>query len=519
MDNLLKTDVLIVGAGPTGLMAANLLMRFGIEFILIDHKSGPTIESRAISITSRSLELYQQLGLSDYILSEGAKINSFNIYVRGKYVTHVHIGEIGEGKSDFSFLFSFEQSRNEQLLYDQLKSQGRDVVWETEFRQLTENDIGVEVLASQNGNPVRIQAQYLVAGDGARSDIRHQLQIPFEGGTYENKFFVADTILHWPLADDQLLISPGDHNFCGFFPLKGKGAYRILGTLPDDQRENDQITFADLEKTIRETTGIELTFEKVNWFSIYKLHHRCVDSFSKGHVFLAGDSAHIHSPAGGQGMNTGLQDAANLAWKLAFVLKKWAKPAILQTYNEERLPFARWLMRFTDQAFRVMTSDHWAIVWFRRYVLLTVASLILQIKWIRMLSFKTLSQTGYSYRRYSLSHHDSTQPLKFRAGDRLPYIRENPGEKGFYSRFSKPGFYLIHISQYPASSDEAEAWINAVPFPLEYLHQPVSPGWQVLGVRHPLFILLRPDHYILLVSDHLTPGDLGEKLGSYFVIS
>ena len=519
MDELLKTDVLIVGAGPTGLMAANLLSRYGIDFIILDSKSGPTVESRAISITSRSLELYQQLGLSDYILSEGAKINSFNIYVRGKYKAHVHIGEIGDGKSDFSYLFAFEQYKNEQLLYGQLQKQGRDEVWDTEFEQLTQNDNGVEVVTRQNGNPLRIKAQYLVACDGARSAIRHQLQIPFEGGTYENKFFVADTILHWPLGDDQLIISPGDHNFCGFFPLKGKGAYRVLGTLPDDQRENDQITFADLEKTIRETIGIELTFEKVNWFSIYKLHHRCVDSFSKGRVFLAGDSAHIHSPAGGQGMNTGLQDAANLAWKLAFVLKKWAKPSILDTYNEERLPFARWLMRFTDQAFRVMTSDHWAIVWLRRYGLLNVASMILQIRWIRMLSFKTLSQTGYSYRRFLLSHHDSKQPLKFRAGDRLPYIRESPVEKGFYSRFSKPNFYVIHISHHPASPVETKAWADAVPFPLEYLHQPLTPGWQLLGVKQPLFILLRPDHYMLLVADHLKPEDVNSRLASYFAIS
>ncbi len=233
------------------------------------------------------------------------------------------------------------------------------VLWQHDFIKLNEfeNTISALVHDSINNEEIEIKASYLIACDGATSPVRHQLEFSFEGGTYDHKFFVVDTAFDWPDAQHRVMVAPGEDNFCAFLPLKGNNSFRIVGTLPAKISESESISFDDIKESINLTIGKNIDYKEVNWFSIYKLHHRMVDQFRKGNVFLAGDAAHIHSPAGGQGMNTGLQDAYNLVWKLTLVLKKQAEPSLLETYNEERLPFARFLLRFTDQGFTRATSQ------------------------------------------------------------------------------------------------------------------------------------------------------------------
>ncbi len=321
----LTTEVLIIGAGPTGLMAANQLMRFGIDFIIVDKKSGPTKESRAIAVTARSLEIYQQMGLVQQAIQGGKKIEYFNLFVDGKRKAEVKIGEIGKGLSEFSFMLAFEQSKNEELLSNNLVANGKAIYWDHEFVKHAEDSHGIKAVVSSQNETIAIAAQYLIACDGAGSAVRIQSGFGFKGGTYEHKFFVADALMKWDLGFDKLIISPGDQNFCAFLPLKNDCTYRIIGTLPKRYSDVNDISVSELERVVANTIGVEMKFEAVNWFSTYKLHHRGVEEFCKGKVFLAGDSAHIHSPAGGQGMNTGLQDAYNLCWKLAFVLRKQAQ--------------------------------------------------------------------------------------------------------------------------------------------------------------------------------------------------
>ena len=510
----MKTDVIIVGAGPTGLMAANQLNRFGIDFIIIDAKSGPTVESRAIAVTARSLEIYQQMGLSDTVVEKGAKINSFNFYYGGKRKAEIKIGAIGVGLSDFHYLLAFEQSKNEELLCENLKHNHKDVLWNTEFVELKEHQNSIEIIAKQNNQSISITAQYLVACDGAKSPIRHQLNFTFHGGTYENKFFVADVVMNWALEYDKLVVAPSEKNFCGFFPLKGDKYYRVLGTLPKEYFNNENITFPDIEKVVIETIGLPVNFEKVNWFSIYKLHHRCVDNFNSGRVFLAGDSAHIHSPAGGQGMNTGLQDAYNIAWKLAFVLKKYANPNLLTTYNEERLPFAHWLLKFTDRAFNIMTSDKWFIAKFRKYFAINMIGLLLSGERFKPMIFKTVSQIGYSYNTKALSATAITkQKLLFKTGDRLPFLKAN-----YYTNFKEACFHLLHIGYNKPGSLTVEQINKPFPFPIKIVESNLSEHWNELGVRSELFILIRPDNYIAFISDNFDEKQLKTYLTKYFSI-
>lgn len=508
----METDVLIIGAGPTGLMMANQLHRFGINFIIIDSKQTVTEQSRAIAVTARSLEIYQQLGLEETVLKEGTPINAFNLYYDGKRRAEIKINQIGVGLTDFHFLFALEQSKNEALLYQNLLDKSHEVLWNMEFSTLTQKEDSVISIVFHNDDAKKIKSKYVVACDGAKSPVRHQLNFSFEGGTYENKFFVADTVVNWNLEYDKLIISPTNNNFCGFFPLKGEKCYRVLGTFPKEFYEKKHISFEEIEDVIKKTLGVPLTFEKVNWFSIYNLHHRCVDNFRRKRIFLAGDSAHIHSPAGGQGMNTGLQDAYNLAWKLAFVLNGDAKEELLDTYNEERLPFAKWLLRFTDRAFKTMTSDKWYYAWFRRTVLIPIIQTVLSSERIKPVIFKTISQIAYSYAGKELAMNGSGQKLKFKAGDRLPY----KNEEGYYRQFASDGFYLLHIGNQPLEEKIKEEIVTLAYFPITFAEDSLSKHWKKLGVTSELFIFIRPDNYIAYLFDRYENEKWKSILSEYF---
>ncbi|SFA69716.1 2-polyprenyl-6-methoxyphenol hydroxylase [Flavobacterium swingsii] len=512
----MTTQVLIVGAGPTGLMAANQLNRFGIDFIIIDSKSGPTVESRAIAVTARSLEIYQQLGLSKTVVENGIKMNSFNLFSEGHPKAEIKIGEIGKGMTDFPYLLAYEQSDNESLLYENLKKDRKNVQWKTEFVSLKEDETGIIVLAKKNNEIFEIKAEYLIGCDGAKSLIRHQLNFNFHGGTYENKFFVADVIMNWKLPHNNLVIAPSDTNFVGFFPLKGDRYFRVLGTLPRAYFNKKNINFKDIEKEVIKTIGIPIDFEKMNWFSIYNLHHRCVDNFSSGRVHLAGDSAHIHSPAGGQGMNTGLQDAYNIAWKLAFVLNKQAKTDLLNTYNEERLPFAQWLMRFTDRMFNIMTNDNWFAAKFRKYVVVNLVGKVFTFEKIRPILFRRVSQIWYHYNGKSLSFSSSKQKLLFYAGDRLPYISDAHLTAPFYELFTEPTFHLLHLSNELLKPEMNENIKETFPFPIKIIEYPLTESWKKLGVNKELFVLVRPDNYIAYLSDFFLEAEIENYLSRYF---
>lgn len=232
MTRSLYTDVLIIGAGPTGLMAANQLMRFGIDFIILDKKSGPTKESRAILVTARSLEIYQQMGLSDQIISGGKLVKSFNIYSQGKRMVELMIGEMGKGLSEFSHIVAFEQSKNEELLVENLKKNSQSIYWNHEFVHLEDQEDAIRVAIKNDFEEVGIKAKYLIACDGASSPVRNQLNFTFKGGTYAHRFFVADTTIQWEQGYDKLILTPGPKNFCGFFPLYGNESIRMIGTLP-----------------------------------------------------------------------------------------------------------------------------------------------------------------------------------------------------------------------------------------------------------------------------------------------
>lgn len=514
----LCTDIIIIGAGPTGLMAACQLARFGVDLIIIDSKAGTTPESRAMLVTARSMEIYQQMGLSDKVLAQGEYIRDLSIYIDGKEKVGFSLGKAGDGLTDFPYIQSFEQSGNESLLYEQLKKMDRDVLWRTglvDLEQSAEGGVTVKLQDLVTKKHLEVQAKYLIGCDGASSTVRQQLKCKFEGRTYENKFFVADTRIDWTQPAHRIVASPSRTNFCAFFPMYDKESYRVLGTLPKDFYNKEDIAFQDIESVVRSTIGIPLQFKAVNWFSVYKLHQRCVESFAVNRCFLAGDAAHIHSPAGGQGMNTGLQDAYNLSWKLWMVLSGTAGESLLSTYHTERYPFAKWLLKFTDRIFGFMTDNNVLFHLLRKHLLPFIFKTLSISPRITKRIFRTLSQIWYSYDDSPLSVQHSKQSLTFKAGDRFPYVRiDHKGEMiSCYNLLTAAKFHLVCIG---AGSNVSKDDIPRVVLPLiQLINLPPGPGWLKLGVRKKLYILVRPDNYIGLVSDRIDDDSLEKYFKLY----
>jgi hypothetical protein len=298
--------------------------------------------------------------------------------------------------------------------------------------------------------------------------------------------------------------------------MRGENHWRVVGILPPALRHRDDVTFADVIPSVRIEAGASLSFTACAWFSTYRIHHRSAARFRDRRCFLLGDAAHIHSPVGAQGMNTGLQDAYNLAWKLALVVQGRAAAALLDSYEEERVPVARRLLNTTDRAFRLIVSDSWLAGLFRTKVLARIAAFAMRREPIQKFAFRVVSQTGINYRKGSLSQTLEGVPDSApRAGDRFPWLRlrfqaEGPVEDSF-AKLDDRHFNLIVIGQ-PAPPEGTLGLgelLRAHAIPAD----PVN-GAELARARipQPSFYLLRPDGHVGLCGGHLDAAAIGRYL-------
>ena len=507
------TDVLIVGAGPTGLALAVQLIRYGIDFVIVDKREGTTPFSKAIGVQARTLEIYQQIDLADSLVDLGLPAKGVRLLEGGEQRAEVPLSSLGQGTSPYPFLLIVEQGKHEHLLYEFIKSQGHDVRWQMTFDGFSQNEAGVAgTIVNANGEEQSIEAKYLVACDGPKSGIRHNLDLTFEGSTLERLFYVADVQIKWDFPHDMLTACLAKDQSTAFFPMPGEDRYRIVGVFPEhtDKKEGE-IPFAEIEQQIREDSQVELDIYKVNWFSTYKVHSRRVNKFSEGRCFLAGDAAHIHSPAGAQGMNTGIQDGYNLAWKLALVLRREADPRLLDTYNEERVEVAKRLLETTDRMFDLLVNPAWLLSFIRRNIFPPVANFLVSLESVNQFIFPLISQTGITYRNRSLAADDDTV-FEVKAGDRMPYFLVDG--KGVYDWLQAPKFHLLTFSNEndleEATRDAVQHDFNSV---VDYHAFPINEQVsERFGTDKPFHVLLRPDNYISFVS---AEAPLNE-LRSYF---
>lgn len=448
--NAEHTSVLIVGAGPSGLMMAAQLLRYGIQPVIIDCKQGPTTHSKALAVQARSLEIYRQMGIVDKILAEGKRGKGIAFYNSGQEGAKLRLDDVGQVDTPYPYVLMYPQSRNERQLLDFLTQNCCPVYWNTELTSLTQNESGVEVTLQSDGLSQKLTCDWVVGADGAHSPVRKALNIPFTGDTYKHLFYLIDGKINKEFDEDLIRVFLSKAGMAGFFPMPDEGYYRIIGSLPENYPESSGQNLQKILIELRRVTGMEINIDDCRWLITYKLHHRMAGDFRSDRCFLIGDAAHIHSPVGGQGMNTGLQDAYNLAWKLAYVIGDKASAKLLNSYAEERMPVAKRLLKTTDNAFNVVMSRSVFAGIYKKYLMQPLLRFMWKREKIRNAFFKILSQTGISYRGSSINLHLSNADT-CKAGDRLPCLKvfdeKRQQHTDLHEWCTKPGFTLIAMAK------------------------------------------------------------------------
>lgn len=472
-------EVIISGAGPTGLMLAVWLARKGVDVLIVDKGEGLTQESRALAVQARSMETYDMLGLAEYALERGEIGSEITVWKDRQPRATLAFPEMGKGVSPFPYLFVLSQDENERLLFEELEIAGARVEWNTSLVSYRQDADSVEVTLRSFGEERTVRCHYLCGCDGVQSAVRETMLGDFPGGTYKGHFFVADAVMGE--SNRHLNVSLDSGGIFLYFPMKGERRARLLGDLP----EGENLTLDFLRSKAERHLGMQV--ESTHWTSQYKVHHRVAERFQQGRVFLLGDAAHVHSPVGGQGMNTGLMDATNLGWKLAAVLRHGADPEILRSYSEEREAFARRLVRTTDTAFEYITQKGALSSFIRTAVLPAFFFLANRFSFVQRLMFRTISQTSINYRGSSLTL-DGDHLGKVRAGDRLPWVESQNNYAPLCSCD-----WQVHVY-----GDET---LVEVPVPVHRFRY--DDGARAAGFFKNAAYLVRPDGYVGMVLQTL----------------
>jgi 2-polyprenyl-6-methoxyphenol hydroxylase-like FAD-dependent oxidoreductase len=513
----MDTDVLIVGAGPTGLMLANQLARRGARCQIIDRHAGPALQTRALGVQARTLEIYSHLGLVDRALELGKRGTGANLWAQGRKMARVPLGEAGLGVTPYPFILILGQDDNERIMGERLRDWRMSVQWNTELVELEQTtDHVAATLKFPEGATRTVTAAWIAGCDGAHSSVRELNGIGFPGAPYEHVFFVADTEATGTMVPDEVNVYLWQEGFHLLFPMRDKDHWRIVGIVPPELRSTDGLEFPAVMPSLRKEAGASLSIKSCSWFSTYRIHHRCASRFRDRRCFLLGDAAHMHSPVGAQGMNTGLQDAYNLAWKLALVVRGNADPAMLDSYEQERVPIAQRLLNTTDRGFRLAVSDSPIAGLFRTKILARIGAFAMSIKRVQAWAFRIVSQTGIHYRWSSLSQSLGRMAEdRPRAGDRFPWLKLKLVAGGpvedLYQKIDDMRLHLIVIGQSaPAPATVGGAgFIDVHAIPADPVNDAELARARIPGTS---YYLLRPDGHIGLCGIHLEPGHVEQYL-------
>ncbi len=490
------TQVLIVGAGPTGLVLALWLTKLGVGVRIVDRAAEPGTTSRALAVHARTLELYRQLDLDGPVVEKGYTVPGARLWVGGEQKARIPFEQLVSDLTPYGFLHIFPQDEHERLLIDRLQQMGVKVERPAELLGYSESADGIEArLRGADGAETSVRARFIAGCDGAHSKIREVMKSGFPGGTYGEVFYVADIDGEGPAFNGDLNVDLEDSDFLAIFPLADKGRIRLIGAIrPDEGKDLDRLTFEDIRD--RAAKSLRLQVREVNWFSVYHVSHRVTEHFRKGPCFLLGDAAHIHTPVGGQGMNTGIGDAINLAWKLKAVLAGDAQDSFLDTFEAERRAFALRLVNTTDQAFKfVASSGHLAEMVRTRLAPILLPQLV-RFDVVREYMFRTLSQITLNYRGKGL---DEGHAGSVQGGERLPWVRG----AGFdnYDALTQMD-WQVHI--YGEAEDALKRWCDDRRVPLHVYRWTDAMG--EAGLKKDALYLIRPDTYVALAQREQDPA-------------
>jgi 2-polyprenyl-6-methoxyphenol hydroxylase-like FAD-dependent oxidoreductase len=500
VDRVPSPPVLVVGAGPSGLNLALALVRRNMRCRVISEAGGPGEESRAMVVQARTLEFYGQYGFAGEVVERGVVAETAHVREGGesgsREVLAVNFKEMGAGLSPYPFALAYPQDDHERFLIAKLEDAGLEVEWGAKLTGFREAENGVRAtIEHEDGRVEQAKSTYICGCDGARSCVRETLGLGFPGGTYEQLFYVADVTIARGFSRD-LYVSLGKHILTLMFPVRSSGMQRLIGLVPSELSNREPLGFEDVRAGVEALLDIQVT--RLNWFATYRVHHRVADKFRVGRAFLVGDAGHIHSPAGGQGMNTGIGDAVNLGWKMAQVLQDRADASLLDTYEPERIGFARSLVSTTDRAFTGLVGEGAAGEFTRRILAPLVFGVATRTSLGRHAIFRTISQTRIHYPDSPLSQGVAGD---VHGGDRLPWAGGH-GQDNFEPLRSLD--WQAHV--YGEIGRDLEIACRELHLPLQGFAW--SEETRKSGLERDALYLVRPDGYVALASSDQDVGKL-----------
>jgi 2-polyprenyl-6-methoxyphenol hydroxylase-like FAD-dependent oxidoreductase len=516
--------VLIIGAGPTGMTAALELSRLGVAVRIVDRMAQPATTSRAIGVQARTLELFEQRGLVGAMLAKGNRGVAGSIYGEGKRLFRLEFAHNG---SEYGYMLVVSQAETEGILRTALDRQGVKIEREVTFIALAQSehdDLVTAVLKHRDGTLEEVRAAYVIDSEGAHSISRSTLGLHFAGSTRHEDYVLGDLYVDGELPDSDFHIFSSRFGFMGLFPM-GNRHFRLIASNPlSEPRKDTAPSLDEIQKIYDQRSDIPARFRDMSWSSWFRINSRMVERLRVGRVFLGGDAAHIHSPAGAQGMNTGIQDMINLCWKLAFVIHGKADAKLLDTYNDERIPVIRDVLSQTEGLTNTIGSENTLF----RSVFSYIAPWIVGTDFVQAGSTERMSQLSLNYRESALSssrHHGGS----LRAGDRVPNlpvvvigghggVPSEPATQRLFELLSTDGFTLLFANLRDAS--KAHHDVETLPALWKGLMQVRSIAAQSgneerfreLFGSDPACILVRPDGYSAL---HTSADDL-DLLIKYF---
>jgi len=531
-----EKPVLIVGAGPTGMTAAMELARFGIPIRLVEKQLQPATTSRALGVQARTLELFEQRGLGGEMVRAGSPAVAANVHGGGKRIFRLDFAHV---ESRYPYILILSQAETERILREELARQGVAIERGVELVALAQTQSydpprptdGVSAtLRHQDGTLEEVAASYLIGAEGAHSLVRSSLDLAFAGKAFQEEYGLGDFSIEGDLPDNELQVFSSADGFMAMFPLGGHHFRLIVSNPLGDPKRGTDPTLDELQTVYDARSVIPAKFHDLTWSSWFRINSRMVERLRHGRIFLGGDSAHIHSPAAGQGMNTGIQDMINLSWKLALVIQGEASPELLATYDEDRLPVIRNVLNTTESLTEAIGSENSLV----RAAFNHIIPLVVGTNFVQDKATAQMSQVALGYRASSLSttaaHHGH-----LRAGDRVPdlnltWLDPISGAEGstrperLFALLdpSRCTLLLINLAD-PAGWDQRSRidlfpWADWIPTrqvqpaadPQERRHLLDNFG------THPAIALIRPDSYLGFLGDESSLPELVAYLERWF---